>query len=90
MLRTVAVYYKQLFSPRGLVDSQARVFLASLENVLEGVEAAALEGEVSLQEAEGAMASLRKGTAPGCDGLPVEIYCSFWQLIGQNLVEVYK
>lgn len=71
------------------MDSQSD-FLACLENVFEDDEAAALEGEVSLHEAEGAMVSFKKGKAPGCDGLPVELYCSFWQLIGQDLVGVYN
>lgn len=90
MLRTVESFYKQLFSPRGPVDSKSREFVACLDRVLEEEEAAALEGEVSLQEVEGAMASFEKGTAPGSDGLPVELYCSFGQLIGQDLVEVYN
>lgn len=34
------------------------------------------------------MRQLSKGKSPGIDGLPVEFYQQFWDLIGPNLYEV--
>ncbi|KAG1928992.1 hypothetical protein F2P79_023214 [Pimephales promelas] len=90
MLSVVEGFYKQLFSSRGSLGSLAEDFLKCLGKSLESEEADGLEVEVSWQEAGKAMVTLKKGTAPGCDGLPIELYCSFWQQIGRDLVEVYN
>lgn len=90
LLETAANYYKKLFSPQDTVGPLAGKFLDSMETTLGTEEATALEGEVTVQEVERALRSLKKGTAPGCDGLPVDFYCFFWPLISGDLVAVYK
>lgn len=45
---------------------------------------------VSLEEAEEALGSLKKGSAPGVDGLPFEFYKAFWPLVGPDLVAVFR
>ena len=33
---------------------------------------------------------MAKGKSPGSDGLPVEVYVSFWDLLGGDLVNVFN
>lgn len=90
MLRVAASFYGELFSGKGCVDPAAGGFLEGLTDVLKEKESLGLEGPLSLQEVESALFSLKKGTAPGGDGLPVEFYRAFWPLVGVELVEVYQ
>ncbi len=90
MLRVAASFYRELFSGKGCVDPAAGGFLEGLTAVLKEKESLGLEGPLSLQEVESALFSLKKGTAPGGDGLPVEFYRAFWPLVGVELVEVYQ
>lgn len=47
-----------------------------------------LDDLVTFQEFTEAMRQLSKGKSPGIDGLPVEFYHQFWDLIGPDLYEV--
>lgn len=51
---------------------------------------AQLDADISLQEMEEDMLSLKVGSAPGCDGLPLEVYRAFWAQIGPDLLEVFR
>ncbi|KAJ3606820.1 hypothetical protein NHX12_026339 [Muraenolepis orangiensis] len=37
-----------------------------------------------------ALTSLGNGKAPGIDGLPVEFYKSFWPIVGEDQLEVFR
>lgn len=49
-----------------------------------------MEKSLTFQEVESALYSLKKGTSPGNDGLPIEFYRALWPLVGRELVEVYQ
>ncbi|KAK3545128.1 hypothetical protein QTP70_001240 [Hemibagrus guttatus] len=49
-----------------------------------------LEREISLEEVERAMFSLKTGVVPGGDGLPAEWYHTFWPVVGPDLLAVYR
>ncbi|CAG06636.1 unnamed protein product [Tetraodon nigroviridis] len=52
---------------------------------------AGLAAELTLQELHTATLSLQNGKTPGIDGLPVEFYKAFWDVIGGDLLEsVFK
>lgn len=48
------------------------------------------EGLVSKNECENALKHMKKNKSPGIDGLPVEFYQTFWDLIGDLLVDTYN
>lgn len=88
MLEMAAGFYDSLFCARQGGQSRARPFLDSLDRRLTREEAASLEDDLSLSELEEAMRSLKVGKSPGGDGLPVEWYRTFWQLVGPDLLAV--
>eukprot|EP00061_Rhincodon_typus_P005645 g25418.t1 len=45
---------------------------------------------ISLDELTKALKSFEKNKTPGSDGLPAELYSALWELIGQDLLEVYE
>lgn len=53
-------------------------------------EERAPEGPLTLQEVGFAVASLKKGMVPGCDGLPAVFYEVVLLWVGSELVGVYQ
>ncbi len=51
---------------------------------------AVLDAELSLNELSTALMSLANGKAPSIDGLPVEFYESFWPVVSEDLLEVFR
>lgn len=49
-----------------------------------------LEGELSGEELERAMHSLKTGVVSGGDGLPIKWYKAFWPLIGEDVLGMYR
>lgn len=90
MLNASATFYKELFADRERRGATAELFLNYLDRTLEDVERGELEEKVTLEEVEKAVRSLKRGTSPGCDGLPSEFYQTFWPLVGPELVKVYQ
>ena len=45
------------------------------------------DGLLTLQECWLALKGFRKNKSPGTDGLTAEFYCSFWNLLGEPLVD---
>lgn len=70
MLEVAEGFYRELFTDRTPSVTAYGKFLDGLEGGLGDEERRALEGPLTLQEVSSAVGSLKKGTAPGCDGLP--------------------
>ena len=49
-----------------------------------------LTSVIGLTELTDCARSFRKGRAPGADGLTVEFYLCFWDLVGPDLLTIYK
>ena len=49
-----------------------------------------LEREVILEEVSNSVKSMKHGSAPGSDGLPVEFYKVFWRYLKDPLMKCYK
>ena len=53
-------------------------------------DAASFDGPVSPNEAHTALLGMAKGKSPGSDGLPMEFYVAFWDLLGGHLLNVFN
>jgi len=49
-----------------------------------------LESPLTLEELSAALKSLNGGKSPGLDGLPAEFFKKFWDLIGPELLLVFR
>ena len=65
------------------------MFLSTINRVLPEVDKHSLEEPITLKDLWEALAQTEAEKTPGCDGLPYEFYKIFWQLLGQDLHEVY-
>ena len=80
--------YTSLFSEE-VCDSVARdELLSNVSSSLPPGQASLCEGPLSLEECFTALKGMARGKAPGVDGLPMEFYLKFWDVLGPDLVEV--
>ena len=59
-----------------------------MSSVLPSDQAALCEGHLSVTEVSSALLGMARRKAPGLDGLPVEFYVKFWDVLGPDLVSV--
>jgi hypothetical protein len=97
LLDAVAVPFYSSSSPSGLFHPSATdagaqdLLLGSVDRTLNAQQAAAAEGPaedgtLTVACLAAALANSANGKAPGPDGLPVEFYRKYWELLGPLLV----
>ena len=81
-------YYNSLFSSSPTDPSVQSSLLDKLSSVIPVGEVPVCEGPLSCEEVFTALQGMAQGKTPGRDGLPVEFYTCFWEVLGSDLVEV--
>ena len=81
-------FYSSLFSSEDTIPSAQAVLLNNLETSLPPEQSGLCDGPLSLSECHSCLLGMALRKAPGCDGLPVEFYLKFWDVLGADLVEV--
>ena len=81
-------FYANLFSKRGTDREIGEHFLSFLGNRLPSTARDSLEAPFSLTELTEVLGKMNRRKVPGLDGLPVEFYSTFWDVLGPELVEV--
>ena len=84
LCRSFASFYSSLFTAEVTDPSVQASLLATLPSVLSPVQASLCEGHLSADECLLAL----QGMAPGLDGLPMEFYLKFWNVLGGDPVSV--
>ena len=81
-------FYSDLFTA-GKIDQVAQHDLLSnvSAHLPEGARDSC-EGLLTVEEVHAALLGMAHNKSPGSDGLPMEFYSSFWDVLGQDLVEV--
>ena len=81
-------FYSDLFtaSPVDLTVQQA--LLDNLSSTIPAHETALCDGPLTVDEVRIALLGMATGKTPGSDGLPMEFYITFWDVLGPDLVEV--
>ncbi|KAJ8257372.1 hypothetical protein GJAV_G00184900 [Gymnothorax javanicus] len=80
-------FYEGLFSERPSDEALMDTFLGSLTRRL-GEEF--MEAELSTEELTQAARSMNHHKAPGPDGIPAEFYQAFWDLLKEDVAEVFR
>ncbi|KAL7852926.1 hypothetical protein SRHO_G00187110 [Serrasalmus rhombeus] len=81
-------FYSNLFSNRGTDREIGEHFLSFLKTSLPSAARDSLETPFSLGELTEVLGKMNRRKVPGLDGLPVEFYSTFWDVLGPEIVEV--
>ena len=81
-------FYSSLFSASSTDSSVQDSLLANISSVLSPNQAGQCEGLLSLGECHSALLGMARRKAPGSDGLPMEFYIRFWEVLDQDLAYV--
>ena len=81
-------FYLDLFTAVPCDSSARAELLSHISSVLPFDNSEACEGLLSQGECLAALQGMARGKAPGCDGLPMEFYLKFWDVLGNDLVLV--
>lgn len=83
-------FYTQLFSSCVTDPDVQSDMLSCLSLSLPSSKVPLCEGHFSLEEVLLALKGMARGKTPGSNGLPVESFVKFWDILGADLVEVFK
>uniref|UniRef100_A0A3B3UGI5 Reverse transcriptase domain-containing protein n=1 Tax=Poecilia latipinna TaxID=48699 RepID=A0A3B3UGI5_9TELE len=83
-------FYKKLYDNKQINEEEMSFFLSKLTNKLTENERESLDQEITVDEITKAMQSMQSNKAPGLDGLPKEFYVTFWEILKEHLLQVYK
>ena len=82
----ITAFYSGLFRSQ-CTDELSRVaLLRNVSVALPPADAEICEGLLSAEECWAALEGMARRKAPGSDGLPMEFYLKFWDLLGEDLV----
>ena len=82
-------FYLSLFSTEPTDSAVRSSLLGNLTSTLLSCDQVALcEGHLSVEECHTALQGMARSKAPGSDGLPMEFYLKFWNVLGADLVAV--
>ena len=84
--RSISSFYSGLFSCEPIDSSACDSLLQNICSTLPPEQAASCEGSLSLEECHVALLGMARRKAPGSDGLPMEFYAKFWDILGEDLV----
>ena len=81
-------FYSKLFSEEPIDPDYTASCLRSVTTSLSPLQCNSCEGLLTLDELSAAVRSLSVGKSPGSDGLTVEFYLAFWDILGPLLLRV--
>ena len=83
-------FYQTLYQSRNVnLDSQEANYFFSQPNIprLSDFDKQSCEGELTINECKDVLKTFDNGKTPGNDGLPIEFYKTFWDVVGKYFVE---
>lgn len=83
---SISAFYSGLFSSAPTDAAACESLLSNICSVLTPEQASLCDGPLSVGECHVALVGMAKRKAPGSDGLPMEFYVKFWDVLGEDLV----
>ena len=83
---SISAFYSGLFSSAPTDAAACESLLSNICSVLTPEQATLCDGPLSVGECHVALVGMAKRKAPGSDGLPMEFYIKFWDVLGEDLV----
>ena len=88
LCQSFASFYSDLFSSSTTDPVVQDSLLNNISSVLPPSDASICDGRLSVEECFAALSGMARNKSPGSDGLPMEFYLKFWDLLGSDLVSV--
>ena len=82
----ISAFYSDLFSSQPTDTAARESLLSNISSTLTPDQASSCDGPLSIRECRFALLGMAKRKAPGSDGLPMEFYVKFWDVLGADLV----
>ncbi len=82
-------FYKTLYKSEGICTEKCDPFLSSIDRVLSDEIKCELDQEICLHELTVALKQMAMNKSPGPDGIVVEFYKMYWNILGTELLEVF-
>ena len=86
--RSWTEFYSSLFTACQTDKDVQTELLSNVSRSLPADQVGICEGYLSVDEVRLALEGMARGKSPGSDGLPMEFYLAFWDVLGSDLVDV--
>ena len=86
LCNSISSFYAGLVSSEHTDAAACESLLSNICSTLTPERASLCDGLLSVGECHSALLGMAKRKAPGSDGLPIEFYVKFWDLLGADLV----
>lgn len=84
---TIEEYYGNLYSEKQIEKDSVNDILKNIEKTIS--EGAFLTRDFNLLELNTCVSGFKRGKSPGEDGLPLEFYTTFWDILAPDLLTVF-
>ena len=81
-------YYENLYKKEHLDENSQDWFLSFVTRQIDQADSALLGKNVTMTEVYEAIKDMKTNKSPGIDGLPIEFYVKFWEIIKEDLFEI--
>ena len=88
ILEVVEGFYGGLFKEKVTSEDRRKEVLSFLDKTVG--ECALLENDFTKEELFKCLKGFKRGKSPGADGLPLEFYLTFWDILEHDLLTVFK
>lgn len=83
-------FYSDLYKERRINEEKLSMVLNKVEGGVSNSKKEELEKEITVEELDTAVKTFKKNKTPGGDGLGLEFYLGFWELLRIDLMGVFK
>ena len=92
ILEEAVNFYKGLYESSKPPTQHVKQYVTETLNIrmLNDEDREKCEGQIQKKECEMVMKHMKKNKSPGLDGIPLEFYQTFWNTIGDILIDVYN
>ena len=90
VMRKLYEYHKEFYSSKGVNAEDLRHYIDGINVTLTDAQRRILNGIISIKEIWIAIKSLKRNRSPGKDGIPIEFYATFFELLKLDLQRLYN
>ena len=83
-------YYKQLYTKETCNHQKQNDFLANIHNKITDIDNSTLVNTISIVELYETISKMSLCKSPGIDGIPVEFYIEYWDIIKYEMCEIFN